>query len=166
MAEETSSGDPYDIVLADLKAKRAQIDQAIAAIEAIKGGIQPQNQSLNAGLPSPSSTQITPGTFHAMSIVEATKQLLAIRKKPLNTAEITEAIQVGGVIFSTDNPANTVGSSLHREASRPSGAGIINIGRATWALPNWYSNPGRFQKKKPNAVSEFDAPAEDTSSDQ
>ena len=64
MAEEPSSGDAYDIVLADLKAKRAQLDHAIAAIEAIKSGntnsIQPFGQS---AVPIP-ATEVTPGMFH------------------------------------------------------------------------------------------------------
>ena len=148
MAEETASGDAYDIVLADLRDKRAQLDHAIAAIEAIKSGISTTAQPLGTPIVIPSSTQVTAGMFHGMSIVEAVKQLLAFRKKPLGTQEITEAITVGGVVFSTDTPANTVGSVLHREANKPSGAGIVSVGRGTWALPAWYSNPGRFQKKR------------------
>ena len=148
MAEEPSSGDAYDIVLADLKAKRAQLDHAIAAIEAIKSGntnsIQPFGQS---AVPIP-ATEVTPGMFHGMSIVEAVKQLLAMRKKPLGTQEITEAITTGGVVFSTDTPANTVGSVLHRESNKATGAGIVSVSRGTWALPAWYPNPGRFQKKR------------------
>jgi HB1, ASXL, restriction endonuclease HTH domain len=148
MAEETTSGDPYDIVLADLKVKRAQLDQAIAAIEAVKSGISQSSQMIVQAPISTPSGEITPGMFHGMSIVEAVKQLLAMRKKPLGTQDITEAIISGGVVFSTDTPANTVGSVLHRESNKATGAGIVSVSRGTWALPGWYPNPGRFQKKK------------------
>jgi hypothetical protein len=38
MTAESTFSDPYEAVLADLRAKRAQLDQAIAAIEAIRAG--------------------------------------------------------------------------------------------------------------------------------
>ena len=38
MSAESTYSDPYEAVLADLRAKRAQLDQAIAAIEAIRSG--------------------------------------------------------------------------------------------------------------------------------
>jgi hypothetical protein len=51
----------------------------------------------------------------------------------------------GVVVFSTDTPGNTVGSVLHRQTRI--GSGIISVGRGTWALDEWYPNPGRFRKK-------------------
>jgi hypothetical protein len=146
MANETSPNDPYEAVLADMKAKISQLQQAVATIEAIRSGQVLQNQDLNSVSPTPPAVQVSPGMFHGMSIVEAVKQLLAMRKKALGTQEITEAITAGGVVFSGDTPANTVGSVLHRESAKPTG-GVISVGRGTWALPSWYSNPSRFRKK-------------------
>ena len=40
MSDETAGIDPYEAVLADLHAKRDQIDQAIAAIEGLRLGLQ------------------------------------------------------------------------------------------------------------------------------
>lgn len=140
--------DAYSIVLADLRAKRAQIDSAIAAIEALSGLNSSQAQSAFQDPSAGRNGQLTPGMFHGMSIVDAVKQLLAMRKKPMGTGEITADLQEGGVVFSTETPGNTVGSVLHRESSKAVGAGILSVGRGTWALPAWYSNPGRFQKKK------------------
>lgn len=148
MAEDATGGDAYSIVLADLRAKRAQIDSAIAAIEALSGVNPPSNQSVAGDQNGTKGTQIVPGMFHGMSIAEAVRQLLTMRKKPMGTGEITTALQEGGVVFSTDTPGNTVGSVLHRESSKASGVTIISVGRGTWALPAWYPNPGRFQKKK------------------
>jgi hypothetical protein len=167
MAEETPSGDAYSVVLADLRAKRNQIDNAIAAIEAISGQTGhdgSQNQSSNHGAGGQQGGQVRAGAFHGMSIVEAVKQLLAMRKKPLGTPEITLAIQEGGVVFSTETPANTVSSVLHREAAKAGGGSVISVGRAMWALPAWYPNPGRFQKKKA-AVGESETEAPEVSED-
>lgn len=153
MSDLPPQGDPYEAVLADLRGKIAQLQQAVAAIEAIRAGQPLPNQGDSAGSQSPVGTQVTAGMFHGMSIVEAVKQLLAMRKKPMGTQEIMEAIREGGVVFSTDTPANTVGSVLHREASKPQGT-VISVGRGTWALPGWYPNPGRFQKKGRGTVAE------------
>jgi hypothetical protein len=147
MADAAKINDPYDAVIADIDAKIAQLQQTKAALEAVRAGKTITNQDTGATKPSELSTEVTPGTFHGMSIVEATKQLLAMRKKALGTPEITESIMAGGVVFSTSTPGNTVGSVLHRESAKPNG-GVISVGRGTWALPAWHSNPGRFRKSK------------------
>jgi hypothetical protein len=156
MADDPISSDPYDAVLADIDAKIAQLLQTKASIEAVRSGKTISNQEVNNGAAAPSGTQVTAGMFHGMSIVEAVKQLLTMRKKALQTPEITEAIIAGGVVFSTETPGNTVGSVLHRESVKPNG-GVISVGRGTWALPTWYSNPGRFRKAKvPGEAPEVD----------
>jgi hypothetical protein len=146
MAEEPTSGDPYDVVLADLKAKRTQIDQAIVAIEALRGVGTMENQEIGSRRSPPAGGEVTSGMFHGLNIADAVKQLLAMRKKPLGTQEITESIKAGGVVFSTDTPANTVGSILHRQSAKV--GDVISVGRGTWGLAAWYPNPGRFQKKR------------------
>src|ERR1700733_4136725 len=146
MANDALPSDPYDAVVADIDAKIAQLQQAKAAILAVRSGQTIVNQELNSESPAPNNSQITAGMFHGMSIVEAGKQLLTIRKKALGTPEIPEAIIAGGVVFSGSTPTNTVGSVLHRESVKPSG-GVISVGRGTLALPAWYSTPGRFRKQ-------------------
>lgn len=80
-----------------------------------------------------------------MTIPEAVKQLLAMKKQPLETMVITRALQDGGIAFSTVTPNNTVGSVLNRQAAK--GDEIISVGRGKWALAAWYPNPSRFKKK-------------------
>ena len=94
--------------------------------------------------------------FHGLSIADAVKQLLAMRKKPLGTQEITESIIAGGVVFSTDTPANTVGSVLHRHSSKV--GDVISVGRGTWGLAAWYPNSGRFKKRRAVDLSTPDDP--------
>ena len=152
MAEETNSGNAYDIVLADLKAKRTQIDAAIAAIEAMKGGVSASEQPVTKAKASEMSASVTAGDFHGMNIADAAKQLLAKGKKPLGTQEITKGIIEGGIVFSTETPANTVNSVLHRRAGKE--GDIIRVGRSLWGLAAWYPNPGRFQKKSKPPIGE------------
>lgn len=152
MTEETNSGNAYDIVLADLKAKRAQIDAAIAAIESMKGVISSVEQPVTREQSSQVTPSVTAGDFHGMNIADAAKQLLSKGKKPLGTQEITKGIIEGGIVFSTETPANTVNSVLHRRAGKD--GDIIRVGRSLWGLAAWYPNPGRFQKKSRPSISD------------
>lgn len=159
MSNEPSPTNPYELVLADLKAKRAQIDQAISAIEAIRAGAvtSPIATPVVAGVAEGANPPFT--NFVGMSIADASKRLLESRRSPLGTQEITAALRTGGVAFTGDTPANTVGSILHRQAKTV--GDIISVGRGMWALASWYSNPGRFQKKKDGDNGEVTTEAEE-----
>jgi len=156
MAEETTSGDAYDLVLADLKAKRDQIDAAIAAIMAIRAAGTPTNQPVMRTSETPAALTVKAGAFFGMSIAEAAKQLLDMRKKPLGIQEITDGLKEGGIAFTTSTPGNTVGSVLSRQAAK--GGDVVNVGRGQWALASWYPNPGRFTKKPKPPSEDNDEP--------
>jgi hypothetical protein len=148
MSVESQGIDPYDAVLADLRAKRDQIDQAIAAIEGLRGGSasgspQPPMVAQNAAVDSPSA-------FLGMSIPEAAKKLLAARRQPLRNPEIATAFKSGGLILQSKEPANTIGSVLTRRASDV--GDVVRVGRGTWGLKEWY--PGRSFGKKDSAKPE------------
>jgi HB1, ASXL, restriction endonuclease HTH domain len=119
--------------------KRAQIDQAIATLEGLRAAGLPASPALiespDQGLNN--SGEILQGTFLSMSLADAARKLLTIRKRPLTTSEILEGLQSGGVVFRGQAPGNVVGSILHRH----SGNDIVSIARGTWGLKEWY--PGR-----------------------
>lgn len=158
MAEDTGLPDPYDVVLADLKAKRDQIDQAIAALMALKGQSVQSIQQVSQKVESAEITAVQPGVFLGLTIADAVKRLLTMRKTPLGTQEITEALIAGGVVFTSETPANTVGSVLHRQIKI--GTDVVSVGRGKWALASWFQNPSRFQKKKPGDKSQTAAQGE------
>lgn len=146
MPDETPGNDLLERALAELEAKRVQIDAAIAGLRAVIG-MNPNVSLVNAtpaGTETPAS--VKPGAFHGMTIPEAAKQLLAMRKGPMGNQEITDGLIAGGVAFTTETPVNTVGSVMHRAAKQ--GTEIVSVGRGKWGLAAWYPNPGRFQKKK------------------
>jgi hypothetical protein len=127
MPREPKGDDLYERVLADLRARRDQLDRAIAAIEAVKaagpleepGGVVP----------------IRPDAFVGRTIVEAVKELLADQARPLKSGELAAGLKAGGLHLKSANPANTIGAVLMR---RWKGEGdIVRVGRGTWALPEW-----------------------------
>lgn len=140
---EVNGVDPYEAVLADLQAKRDQIDQAIAALTTLRGGavVMPAGMPLqNAGAPSP--IEETAGMYLGMSITDATKKLLALRKRTMGNADIARELQAGGLAMTSKDPVNTVGSVLTRRFNEV--GDVVKVGRGIWGLKEWY--PGRSFK--------------------
>ncbi len=137
--------DPYEVVLSDLRAKRAQIDAAIAAIEQIRGaGVAP------AAAPNPAAEMndggaVRSGMFHGKSIPEAARELLELKKREMRNQEILDSLRAGGVTLTSADPVNTVGSVLNRRSKDV--GDIVRVGRGTWGLASWYQNPQRFRAK-------------------
>lgn len=144
MSAESQGFDPYEAVLADLRAKRDQLDQAIAAIESVRGGVPGAGQGTPGGNPVPAEG---PGAFLGMTIVDAAKKLLANRRQPLKNPDIAAAFKAGGLVLQSAEPANTIGSVLTRRANEV--GDVVRIGRGTWGLKEWY--PGRNFNKKDKA---------------
>lgn len=143
MSAESTGFDPYEAVIADLRAKREQIDQAIQLLEALRGGLAIPGLGV-----SPQHVQDAPaegpGAFLGMTIPEAAKKLLAHRKRTLGNAEIVAAFKAGGLAMQSADPINTVGSVLTRRFNQV--GDIVRVSRGLWGLAEWY--PGRNFKKK------------------
>jgi hypothetical protein len=154
MALESTS--PYAAVIADLRAKRAKIDSTIRSLEELSGltlgsdasGFESKAPSNDVG-----SIEETAGMFLGMSIVEATKKLLALRKKTLGNVEIARELQAGGLVLSGADPVNVIGSVLTRRFNQA--GDVVKVGRGIWGLKEWY--PGRNFKP---AVKASSAPTE------
>lgn len=154
-----SQGVDYLIVLADLEARKAQIESAIVVIKGlVSAGITsvPVTQTISMAQPSaqpsgqPSAqptigaTEIQSDTFFGLNIMEATKKFLAMRKRPVMAPEIVESLRKGGQIHSmSETFANTLGSILSR--SEANGGPIVRIGRGTYGLREWYANKSRSE---------------------
>ncbi|QIG92458.1 winged helix-turn-helix domain-containing protein [Bradyrhizobium sp. 6(2017)] len=144
MSDESKGIDPYETVLIDLYAKRDQILQAIAAIEAIRGGalggsIGGAAASGSAGSIKPSNGSLDhPGALLGMSIVDAAKALLASKRTPLKNPDFAAMFKAGGLHMNSKEPANTIGSVLTRRMSEV--GDVVRVGRGTWGLKEWYPN--------------------------
>lgn len=170
MTTENQSPNPYAAVLADLRAKRAEIDNTIKILEGLSG----LNLSASVGATLVAGHANTPldegaepeligeGAFHGMSIVDATKKLLALRKRKMGNPEIARELVAGGLVMNSADPVNTVGSVLTRRFNQA--GDVVRVARGTWGLKEWY--PGRTFKpssKAPNA-NETTAPREEQAS--
>jgi hypothetical protein len=147
MSDDTAT-DPYAAVLADLRAKRNKIDEAIALIESLRGDrvLGPAVAVDSIGqVATPGSPNDEAGQFLGMTVVDATKKLLGLRRKTMGTAEIASALQRGGLVLQSADPANTVGSIITRRFYQA--GDIVRVSRGTWGLREWYPHTS-FKRKE------------------
>jgi len=144
-APESRGSDPYAAVLADLRAKRDQIDQAIRTLEAVAGDLSsiaraPASAAAPAATPAALLKENNQwgGDFLGMSIADATKKLLASQRRAMSNTEIASALQVGGLVMNSADPINTVGSVITRRFAQV--GDIVKVGRGIWGLKEWYPN--------------------------
>lgn len=154
MSTESEGFDPYAVVLADLRAKRDQIDQAIQALESLGSG----PRGMVAPTAPAQSSSSPAGEFLGMSIAEAAKKLLSNRKQAMGNADIAAGLTAGGLVMSenTDHQ-NIVGSVLTRRFEKV--GDIVRVSRGMWGLKEWYPN----RSFKPNAKGTDDASKNGTS---
>lgn len=123
----------YKAVLEDLKAKKAGLEQAIAAVEAIIGGLGD-----SAALAGSASKAIEPDTFIGLNILQAAEKYLQMTGRPAKTTEqITAALNQGGMSV-TQGSVSTI---LRRSDTGDSP--VTRVGRSLWGLASWYPNRPR-----------------------
>lgn len=156
MSDESEALDPYAAVLADLRAKRDQIDQAIQLLEMLRGGI---GNILPSGLGggTPTSPDFGPGAYLGMTIPEAAKKLLKAQRRAMGNVEIAKLLKEGGLAMQSADPVNTIGAVLSRRAQDR--GDIVKVGRGTWGLREWYPNRS-FGKKNGTPKGEASEDAE------
>ncbi len=128
--------DPYEVVLADLRAKRDDIDKLIRTLEAYRPAAAPTSAS---GLNAPKQTDGV-GPLYGLSIVDAAKTVLRDRGRPLPVSDIVTGLRDGGHVMNSEDPSNTVSSVLNRAFQQ--GSGVVRVGRGIWALAEPSAEPG------------------------
>jgi len=139
----------YRAVLDDLKTRRAALDQAIAAVEAIMGESPTASMPANARVAT-RSMEIQHDTFVGLNILDATVRYLEMVGRPArSTEEIATALSSGG-ISATQGSVATI---LSRSHNSPNGT-VMRAGRGTWGLPEWYTAGARRASRQGSEVSE------------
>jgi hypothetical protein len=142
--EKTSK---YAAMLADLEAERMKIDNAIIAIKqlmGVEGSDTPPPTATGSAQSWPKtadlSSQVEFDTFFSLSIPEAIKKFLAMKKRPQTVSAITEAFKQGGLSTTATDLLSTVTATLARmRKSAPQE--VVVVRRGEWGLKEWY--PGR-----------------------
>jgi hypothetical protein len=121
----------YAAVLADLEAKRAQLDSAIAAIKAL----MEQTGALAATAPPvpriAGLAEVPSQAFAGLSVSNAVRKLLEMMQRRMTVREIMQGLQAGGL--KPSKYRNVYAILRQRESDK---ADIINVD-AKWGLAEW-----------------------------
>jgi hypothetical protein len=151
MVTDTEKKLDYAAFLADLEAKRAVLDQAIASLRAVMAGgalAGSVGDAMLAGVTDGlHGGEVPAGAFHGKSVPEAAKLYLSIVKQKKSTREIAEALVKGGMQSNAKNFEITVGTGLYR-ASKNSGE-IVRV-KGAWGLAEWWPAGVRIPLEKGN----------------
>jgi len=134
----------YEAVLADLEAKKAQLESAIAGIKGILGqaATSPSGPGGGGGYVGGAPAH---DAFIGMSIPEAAKKHLTAVRKKLSTQDLMTAMEQGGL---PPSKYSTVYAILRRREKQV--GDIINM-KGDWALQEWYPN---YRKKSSTSEGE------------
>jgi hypothetical protein len=127
----------YSVMLADLYAKRAGIDAAIAGLIAASGGVYINAPDANvAGTPSGDRqpTELPRGAFLGKSLPAAVKLYLSAVMKKQTIKEIATALRDGGVESTSGNFESVITGCLNRMKVN----GEILRFKDGWGLPEFY----------------------------
>ena len=121
----------YSAVLADLEAKRAQLDSAIAAIKTL----MEQTGTLSATAPPvpriAGLSEVPSQAFAGLSVSAAVRKLLEMMQRRMTVREIMQGVQAGGL--KPSKYRNVYAILRQRESDK---ADIINVD-AKWGLAEW-----------------------------
>jgi hypothetical protein len=142
MSNETN---PFEAAIAALEARRIQVNSEIDAdITKLKEiGERMAGVALTSGAPMSAPAPIEKDTFYNLSFPEAAKKYLGmVNKKPQSTNAVIDALAKGGL---SKAAYNTMYATLSRR-SKDFGD-IINV-NGDWALPEWYGQKPKSNKKR------------------
>jgi hypothetical protein len=130
------SREMYEKALADMKADRGKLDDAISAMERLLGieGAPPSDSAPNSSISRPDTT-LRADTFFGMGIVPAAKKYLRMKREPLTTAQLRAGLEAGGLKHTSKDFTNTLGAVLYRDAEK---TGELVRVKNTWGLKEWY----------------------------
>ncbi|MEN3325863.1 MAG: hypothetical protein V7638_670 [Acidobacteriota bacterium] len=138
MPEENSNA--HDAVLAELYAKRDEIDTAISTILFLKGAGSTTPEASGRRIATANGGAIPSNAFFGLGIGDAAKKYLELIQAKRTLPQIVKALEDGGM---PPQKPNTVYAAMRRRESVT--GDIMRVGEE-WGLREWFSN---IPKPKP-----------------
>jgi hypothetical protein len=128
--------DPYEAVLSDLRDKRRQIDEAIAALESVQRGQATSSRNSRLRGETDESRPKDPVRRGAkVSIAEAAVEILKLNGRPMSNEELVVEVQRAGIVMRSKDDRNTMGALIRRRAEQV--GDVQKVSRGVWALAAW-----------------------------
>lgn len=136
MPENENAPSQYETVLADLYAKRDEIESAINTILFLQGSgssATPTNVSNGGVRPTRAGGLIPSNAFFGMSLVDAAKKYIELSQAKRTLPQIVKGLEEGGM---PPQKANTVYAALRRREGQV--GDIMKVGEE-WGLKDWFA---------------------------
>ena len=145
----------YPSVLADLRAKRNELDELITGLERVAGAAATEDRGEGGG-PVPSDA------FFNMTTAKAIPACLSMSQRPQTTKQVADALESGGFIHESKSLYNMIYTALGREARKGS---VVRLPDKTWGLAERYPRNARQQAGHTPASADDDMPSSDDAAD-
>lgn len=146
MPEKENAPTQYEAVLADLYAKRDEIESAINTILFLQGSgsAVASTGTVNGALRATRSGAIPSNAFFGMSLVDASKKYIELSQAKRTLAQIVKGLEEGGM---PPQKPGTVYAALRRRESTV--GDIMKVGEE-WGLKDWFAgiSVGEVAKSK------------------
>jgi hypothetical protein len=133
----------YDAVIADLEAKRDQLNAMIETLKQMKGVGLPLASAVMSSSHhgAASDTVIRKDAFFGMTIPDAAKKYLSLVKRTKPHMELCDSLLAGGFKTSSPNFREVVRSTLSRNPD------FVKFGKE-WGLAEWYGSRNTRKAKR------------------
>jgi hypothetical protein len=143
---------PYDAAIADVQARIEKLQITLETLRQLRG--QADGSPALAGAPRNSEAEVQHDTFFGMTIGDAASKYLTMTKSTKSTAEISAALEMGGLKHSSKDFPTTVRSVLGHRSD------FLRVPNGDWGLAEWYPGVARAKKLKAEPQPKVAAKAE------
>jgi hypothetical protein len=135
----------YDAVIADLEARRDQLNTMIDTLKQMMSvGLPIATATASAVLRPSGELDISHDAFFGMTIPDAARKYLAMAKRTSPHPDLCDALLHGGFKTSSPNFREVVRSTLGRQAD------FVKV-NGQWGLAEWYPGRGGGRKARRNS---------------
>ena len=142
-------------MLADLRAKRNELDELITSLERVAGAAATEDRGEGGGV-------VLSDTFFNMTTVKAIQACLSISRRPQTTKQIADTLESGGFIHESKSLFNMIYTALVREARKGT---VVQLPDKTWGSAERYPRNARQQAGHTTASADNDMPSSDDATD-
>jgi hypothetical protein len=138
--------DAIEAAIQKLMEQRSQIDQAIAALQAVLTGVGiPATASTSSaggrGAATAGEIGVNRGEFYGLSLTKAAERIVRRANRPMKTEEILAALRRAEFPMSDKHPVANVYTSLKRSKD------FLKVLPNTWALAEWHPDAAISEPK-------------------
>jgi|SRR5471030_57258 hypothetical protein len=135
---------PYDAAIADVEARIRSMQMALETLKQLRASALGEPISPTTNVSRSGDSEVQHDSFFGMTIADAARKFLTMKKATNPTGDIASALEQGGLKHSSKDFNTTVRSVLGQQREI-----FLRVPNGDWGLVEWYPGQGRGKKSKP-----------------